>query len=161
MEQTATPTTVAKWLQHVQFHCYRFPVTSCLSLLHTKVANLIVSYCVINQIHALCNAVQSHFEMRYKFKCQYWKQVLRKKGKRIPSIYKHISDLWHQIKITMFQAHAWKRPICFTLYIKVEIYLQKPKMLFFRDLRAAAPTKLFTWCQTYENLKPGGNTKLG
>jgi hypothetical protein len=93
MEQTATLTTAAKWLWHVQF-CYPlFLITSSLFILLTKVTNLIVSYCVINQINVLQNAVQSHFKMRFKIKCQYWKPVLSNKGKRIPIIYIHISDL--------------------------------------------------------------------
>lgn len=87
--------------------------------------------------------------MWYKIKCQYWKQVLRKKGERIPSIYKHVSDLWHQTKVTMLGAQAWKRSICFTLYIKVEIYLQKPKLLFICDLRAATPTNPMEWVSVH------------
>ena len=49
----------------------------------------------------------------------------------------------------MFQSQAWKRPICFTLYIKVEIYLQKPKLLLFRDLRAAVPTNPMEWVSVH------------
>jgi len=49
----------------------------------------------------------------------------------------------------MLQAQAWKRSICFTLYIKVEIYLQKPKLLLFCDLRAAAPTNPMEWVSVH------------
>lgn len=121
-------------------------ITSGLSLLVTKATNLIVSYCVTNQIHALHNAVHSHFEMRYKIKCQYSKQVLRKKGKRIP---KHISDLWYQTKVTMLQAQAWNRPICFTLSKEVEIYLQKPKLLL-STIWQHVPTNPMEWVSVHQ-----------
>jgi hypothetical protein len=52
-------------------------------------------------------------------------------------------------KVTLFQAQAWKRPICFTLYIKIEIYLQKPKLLLFHVLRAAVPTNPMEWVSVH------------
>jgi hypothetical protein len=49
----------------------------------------------------------------------------------------------------LFQAQARKRPIYFTLYIKVEIHLQKPKLLFFHDMRADVPTNPMEWVSVH------------
>jgi len=49
----------------------------------------------------------------------------------------------------LFQAQAWKRPICFTRYIKVEFYLQKPQLLLFHDLRAAVPRNPMKWVSVH------------